>query len=161
MYVKENRPREKCATSFSDLSNLALVELQSIGRAVIVCGPITTGGRGSAEENIRAMKAAITHLKDQGHMVFDQFPYESTLWTLKDQWEMAGNQGYCMPILTDFYLPLYQSGLIHRAYFLPGWNSSYGAKWERKELTTLSVEIVDFEVELINSLLQEYDNLIG
>lgn len=154
MYTKENRPRKNLASSFSELSNQALEDLRKLGKAVVVCGPITTGGRGSAEENIRIIELTITHLKSQGVQVFDQVPYESTLWTLKDQWEGKGNQGYCMPILTDFYLPLYKSGYIQKAYFLPGWDSSFGSNWERKVFLELKIEIIDLDVGLIEELLR-------
>lgn len=155
MYVEENRPRTCQADTFSALSDIAINALRELGKSVIVCGPITTGGRGSAEKNIRAFEVTILYLKSQGITVFDQVPYESTLWTLKDRWEKAGNPGYCMPILIDFYLPLYRSKLIYRAYFLPGWESSFGARWERKELADLGVEIVDLEVGLIDRLILE------
>jgi hypothetical protein len=153
MYVKENRPRGSQADSFSDLCRLALLDLQKIGRAGIVCGPITTGGRGSAEENMRAITAVVLHLENQGVRIFSQTTYEATLWTLKDQWEMSGNPGYCMPILMDFYLPLFQSGYICKAYFLPNWESSFGARWERKQFAHLQIEIIDLEVELVDRLL--------
>ena len=155
MYVKENRPRESLASSFVELSNLALESIKAMGRVTIVCGPITTGGRGSAEANMRALALTIRHLKYLGIPVFDQCPFEPTLWSLKDQWEKAGNQGYCTPILTDFYLPLYKSGHIYRAYFLPGWESSYGARWERRELAILQVQIIDLEEEQIKGILQK------
>lgn len=153
-YVQENRPRETLADSFSELANLALEELRNQGgNMCVVCGPITTGGRGSAEDNIAALKAVIAHLQDVGERVFDQTPYEATLWTLKDRWELAGHKGYCLPILTEFYLLLYQSGMITKAYFLPDWHSSTGAAWERRMLSELKIMITDFPLDLLTDLL--------
>jgi hypothetical protein len=137
---------EKSKTeSFSSLSDKALEDLKDMGRAAIVCGPITTGGYDSVKDNIKVFETAINLLKSRGLKVFNQVPYEPLLWKLKDRWKKAGNTGYCTPILTDFYLPLYRSGHIYKAYFLPGWESSFGAKWERKELKALGIEIIDFD----------------
>ena len=157
MYVSENRPREKIADSFSALSLLALAELRQKGLSfAIVCGPITTGGRDSVEENVRAIRLVIDHLtKYWEEQIFDQLPYEATLWTLKDEWEAQEcHTGYCTPLLKEFYLPVYQSGLIHRAYFLPGWDSSIGARWEREQLTQLKIPIIDLPEETVNRLLE-------
>lgn len=156
-YVKENRRRERLADSFSALSALALMELRGKGADfVIVCGPITTGGRGSVEENVRAIRLVIDYLGSYfEEKVFDQLPYEATLWSLKDEWEAQEcNSGYCLPILEEFYLPIYQSGLIVRAYFLPGWESSFGACWEREQLMKLPIAIIDFPEENFDQLLE-------
>lgn len=154
-YVKESRERESIATSFEDLSAIALVDLEKQGLSCFVCGPITTGGRGSADQNVRALNLAIEHLIRAGENVFTQLPYEPTLWTLKDQYEMVnGRKHYCMDMLVKFYLPLFQSGLIIRAYFLPGWETSTGAKWEREQFERLGIHIVDLSEELINELME-------
>lgn len=153
IHVPESRTRERIANSFYELSNLALNQLRDLGKVSIVCGPITTGGRGSAEENVKAMKAVIKHLVERGFVVFDQFPFEGTLWTLKDEWVKNGGVGYCMPILEEFYKPLYASGFIIEAHFLPGWESSFGARWERDLLTDLKIQIVDFPGSSIDGLL--------
>lgn len=154
-YVPESRPRESRAESFAALAEIALREIKTLGSScVVVCGPITTGGRGSVEENVRAFQAAIQHLRTQGQVVFDQMPYEPSLWTLKDKWQREhGSDNYCWPLLLEFYLPLYRSGFIVEAHFLPGWESSTGARWEREQFSQLGVKIIDFPVELINQLL--------
>jgi len=152
MYAKESRLRKKQADSFHELSQIALKDLRKIGKASMVCGPITTGGQGSVEENVRVFGLIITHLKQKGVTVFEQLPYEPALWVLKDQWEKEGNEGYCMPLLTDFYGPVFKSGMIIDSYFLPDWESSFGAKWERNELTQLGIAVHDLETELVNQI---------
>jgi hypothetical protein len=55
---------------------------------------------------------------------------------------IAGFQGsYPMPILEEFYLPLYQSGRIKKFFFVSGWESSFGATWEHDRAKELGIEI--------------------
>lgn len=48
-----------------------------------------------------------------------------------------------MPILEEFYLPIFSSGRIKEAWFIPGWRTSTGARWEREKLTAFGVQTVD------------------
>lgn len=107
------------------------------GYAVMVAGPISTGGLGSRAKNTERLKEVIDQLLALGHPVFDQVPFEG-----KMQEFIAGFQGdYPMPILDEFYLPLYQSGRIKKFFFVPGWESSFGASWEHDRAKELGIEI--------------------
>jgi len=44
-------------------------------------------------------------------------------------------------LLTDFYLPIFESRLVHKLYFLPDWESSTGASWEHKQAIRIGLEI--------------------
>lgn len=77
-----------------------------------------------------------SRLKAQGIEIFDQIPYEFGLRRLAIKWEEDGNNGYCVPILEVFYGKLIESGCINRGYFIPGWKSSVGARWERAKFVT-------------------------
>ncbi len=49
---------------------------------------------------------------------------------------------YATMLLTDFYQPLFETGLIKILYFLPDWQSSVGARWEHDQALKLGIEIV-------------------
>jgi hypothetical protein len=87
--------------------------------------------------------AVIAGLMSDGEKVFSQIPYEFGLRRLAHAWEAAGNTGYCIPILTEVYGPVFESGLIIQARFIPRWLSSFGTCWERKKLSYEGVVIED------------------
>ena len=147
------------ADSFAALAEIGLAELKKLGSGLgIVCGPISTGGLGDAEKNFEVFNAAIWSLQRKGHKLFVQIPYEGSLGRLRQRWEADNpeNTGYCMPILTEFYGPLFKSGLIDFSWFIPGWQSSFGATWERNELQELGVGIVDLTPDWIQGALCHY-----
>ena len=106
---------------------------------VQVCGPISTGGKGSIENNLEVFNDRIKELQKEGLNVFDQMPFEGPMhkmvldYTKKDE--------YLDDILTDFYLQRFESGNISELYFLPDWKSSYGAKWEHEQAERLKLKI--------------------
>jgi hypothetical protein len=141
------------AQSFENLAHIALAELQSLGDNVsIVCGPITTGGRGSIKENVRVFGACISKLSETG-VLFNQVPYEGSIARLREVWEKEGNTGYCMPILETFYAALFASGHITKAYFIPGWESSFGARWEHDKMKEHGVEIIYLTPEWVENIV--------
>lgn len=102
-----------------------------------VCGPITSGGRGSIEKNLAVFSAAIKKLISHGKNIFNQMIFEDNL---KKIWE-GGNRDNDT-LLQDFYLPIFESGFIKTLYFLPDWQTSYGARWEHAQGKRLGIEIV-------------------
>ena len=107
-----------------------------------VCGPISTGGAGTAEGNITIMARAIEHLEERGHNVFNQLPFQKAMFEMINSRKEAS---YPMYILEDFYLPIFESGLVKLFHFLPDWQSSTGAKWEHAQAKRLGIEIKYFE----------------
>lgn len=105
-----------------------------------VCGPISTGGKGSIDANLEVFNEKIKELQDIGLNVFDQMPFESQIYNLIHVFEKQGE--YMEAILTDFYLPIFESGYISELYFLPGWESSHGAKWEHEQAERLGIKII-------------------
>jgi hypothetical protein len=101
-----------------------------------MCGPISTGGKGSVEENIKEFDKAIFFFIDKGEYVFDQIPFQDAMVRLKK--EVADDE-YDQRILTEFYLPIFKSGKIKELKFLPGWESSRGARWEHQQAETLEI----------------------
>lgn len=122
------------------------VELREIAERIIarmdgdvgmVCGPITSGGAGSINKNLAIFRRRIRELTQAGVPIFNQLPFEPKFWELR-----------CLPgtdredqLLYEFYGYLLRYGLIKRLYFIPGWETSYGARWEHNKARCLSIPI--------------------
>jgi hypothetical protein len=120
------------AESFEALSEVALAKTNGARGLAMVCGAITTGGTGHQILNLEVFNATINGLVQRGIALFDQVPYEFGLRRLAREWEARGHTGYCMPILTTFYARLFSEKVITEGWFIPGWQSSTGARWERE-----------------------------
>ncbi len=131
------------AESFDALAKIALERLSGKRGLGLVCGPITTGGTGYQILNLEIFNATIKGVAARGVAIFNQVPYEFGLRRLAHRWEKEGNQGYCMPILTEFYARLFDSGAITEGWFIPGYQSSVGACWEREKLEACGLAIRD------------------
>lgn len=142
--------------SFQELVSIALAELNKFpDGAEIVCGPISTGGRGNVDLNLRIFAASIIALQQQGRPMFSQIPYEGKIFHFRNRWygEDPANAGrYYMPILNEFYLPIFATGRIKKAWFIPGWESSFGSRWEREQLSRHGAEINDLADQWIDTL---------
>lgn len=104
-----------------------------------VCGPISTGGKGNVRDNLLEFNKKIIELQEKGLNVFDQMPFEDPMHRMMTNFS---KEEYMENILTDFYLPLFESGRISELYFLPDWESSHGANWEHKQAKRLGIKIV-------------------
>lgn len=151
---------EECAAAetFEQLVAIALREARKFpGGCHIVCGPISTGGRGSIDANIKVFASTIDALRSVPYPIFNQVPYEAKISELRLKWiagDPANRTGqYYTDILTCFYLPLFESGAIVRAWFIPDWASSHGACWERETLGKLSVELTDLNPEWLEDFM--------
>lgn len=145
------------AESLPSLAEIAIKELRAQGPSGIVCGPITTGGTGNQTYNFQVFNACILGLKRRGEKIFSQVPYEYGLRKLAHTWEAAGNTGYYWPIIDEFYVPLFQTGLITKGFFIPGYRSSNGARREEDELYFLGSTLIYLtREEIIGFLAQEY-----
>lgn len=122
------------ADTFEALAEVAIKNLCGRKGLSIVCGPITTGGTGNQTHNFEVFNATIRGLERRGKQLFNQVPYEFGLRRLAYKWEAEGNSGYCMPILTVFYSRVFESGAVTEGWFIPGWKSSFGARWEHDKL---------------------------
>lgn len=109
-------------------------ELKRMAQPVVrVCGPLTTGGFGY-EENARRLDAATAELKRRGYSVFDWGPSEEHIKNM--------NVPHAT-IMEKFHGPVLASGYIKTAFFLPRWEESKGASWERdfvRESTHMTIE---------------------
>jgi hypothetical protein len=139
-WTTDDLKRLETATTYGAMKDIAFDILRRIPPPVAqVCGPISTGGCGSIEENLKAFGEAIADLVAHGKNVFDQRPFEEPMQRAK---VIDPTHGYDLRLLDDFYLPLFESGLVHELYFLPGWESSRGARWEHEQAQRLGITIV-------------------
>ncbi len=141
------------APTFEELAQIAAGRLRGVTGLVMVCGPITTGGTGNQIHNFEIMNAVVRGLKRQERKVFDQLPYELGLRKLLFKWEAEGNTGYCSPILDVFYTKVFGTGAISEGWFIPGWESSTGARWEREQLAARSCVIRDLSFQEVGDFL--------
>jgi len=149
----------KRVASYDEAADIALTVLKrmhALGEPVVeICGPISTGGLGSLEKNAERFRAAIRSAHERGLVVFDQMHFQDVIERLS---ELHRNGSYDQDVLEVFYRRIFESGYIGKALFLPGWESSRGASWERALLTELGVPIEDYplawlaeELELVGA----------
>ncbi len=116
----------KEVTNYQDLFEIALLHIQENKFDTIVLGPIFSMGSDHVANNLLKLEEAIKSLETAGEKVFSQVPF------------LDLNLAQDTKILHfeterkfhEFYFPLFKSGLIKNAYFLPGWEESRGASWE-------------------------------
>ncbi|MES2930592.1 MAG: DUF4406 domain-containing protein [Patescibacteria group bacterium] len=127
------------ASTLADLYTIASRILNQMpqGNIIEVCGPIGTGGRGSVEANLAYFNEKIHALQRDGHIVFDQMPFEDSMQRIKKELPVDAHD----LILSEFYLPLLTQGKIAAFYFLPGWETSKGATWEHDLAGRLGIPI--------------------
>ncbi len=136
------------------MADKAIANINGARDLGMVCGPITTGGTGNQTHNFEVFNATLRGLERRGKKLFNQVPYEFGLRRLAYKWEDEGNNGYCMPILTVFYARVFESGAVSEGYFIPGWRSSFGARWEREKLANENCAIHDLTHADIREFLQ-------
>lgn len=127
------------ATKISDVFAVAVNVLNRMPEDVAqVCGPITSGGKGSIEANLLQLNSSIQELQKVGVYVFDQMPFEETFHRIVNGTEYTPKDG---TILLDFYEPVFLLDKIKTFYFIPGWESSNGANWEYTKAQELNIGV--------------------
>lgn len=133
------------AASFEHLASIGLRILRRMPPPVgQVCGPISTGGVGTIEGNVRIFREAIAELERNGLNIFNQMPFESKLIEIKDR-EPEGD----IAILEKFYRPIFESGIVRKLYFIPGWETSFGATWEHTTGGLLGIERIYLRQDIL------------
>jgi hypothetical protein len=141
-WTKEDWENLEKVDSVQDLYIIAQSIISRMPKPFIqVCDPVAlNGGLGSIEANLNAFNETIKKLQKQGLNIFDQMPFEDSMQKLKVKLAVEGK--YFNNILTDFYYPIFESGLIEAFYFMPNWETSRGAKFEHKKAKELGIKIV-------------------
>lgn len=138
-YWKDGHYKElEKVKTFKEMLKIAFDILESMPKPITqVCGPISTGGKGSIEENLKMFPKAAEWLSLKGHNIFSQAPFESPIERVKYNYS-----GYPYALLEEFYRPIFESKMINTFAFLPGWQSSTGAKWEHDQAKKLGIKIL-------------------
>lgn len=128
------------ASSIKDLFIVALRILNRMPDGLAqICGPISTGGKGSIEANLEEFNNKIKDLQNKGLNIFDQMPFEAPMHKMVINYS---KNEYMNSILNDFYLPLFETGRIKELHFLQDWQSSIGANWEHEKAKKLGIKII-------------------
>ncbi|MEK7510629.1 MAG: hypothetical protein AAB582_00100 [Patescibacteria group bacterium] len=134
-----------------DLEKAAAIAVTCIGRlyelggnVVQLCGPMSTGGRGHIDLNMARFRIAMEVMHEHGVQVFNQMVFQDMMIRITGFRPGMPVEEYNVQILEGFYGPVFHSGLITTAIFLPDWESSHGASWERELLKKLGVEILEY-----------------
>ncbi len=127
------------AKQFSELYFVAqgILErmLKPIGQ---VCGPISTGGTGSPERNLKRLAETINSLTAKGLIIFNQMPFQDPMARILLSYKEDGP----MRLLEEFYLPVFKSGSVSILYFLSDWQTLRGASWEHAQALRLGINII-------------------
>ena len=129
---------------FEQLASVGISHLKSnLGTEThIVSGPISPGGQGNKKSNLARLKWTTDALSRQFTM-FDHLPFEDKIAEFVARWRRAGGKDYCWDIMDIFYARLFESGYIIQVHFMPDWQSSTGARHERKMCQELGIRIVE------------------
>ena len=129
------------AKSYGELLFVAVEVLQTMREEsflkpiVMLCGPISTGGRGSRSANLEIFSRAIERASADGLFIFSQIPFEDDMGRIYQS--DPSLQG--LRLLEEFYRPIFELGFVNLLCFLPGWENSVGATWEHGEAKRLSI----------------------
>jgi len=142
----------QCAEEISDVTEIAKAVLRRMkserrekrlqSEIIMICGPMANGGLG-LEANLERFRLAIKRAKKEGFLVFDQLPFQEVLNRTCPQKKNGNN----VLILGGFYRPLFESRFFERAFFLPEWQTSFGARWEKSLLQQLRIPVEDVPAE--------------
>jgi hypothetical protein len=119
---------------------------------VMVCGPMTTGGFGCLEKNMRAFEISVQLLREAGFNVFNIHAFQPALKSIVSHDPATGV--YARDILEVFCAGIYRSGRIWTAYFLPGSENSVRARWEREFLPTCGTDVKEYPEYLWEKCLE-------
>lgn len=150
--MSRHKMTESHFTRIKQASNY--IELRLVAEEIIallpdplgmVCGPISTGGLGNIEANEVRFIEVIVNLQKAGLHIFDQMVFEPRM---KD-FVTLDHTGYDHRILHDFYKPIFASGRIRYKFFIPGWETSTGACWEREQAPVHNIQVVDLDYNFL------------
>jgi hypothetical protein len=140
-WTKEDWEDLEKISNFLDMQTIAKKVLDRIPRPVVgVCGPIAeTGGLHSVEANLNVFNNTIIQLQKTGLKIFDQMPFENKMQELKAKMNC---EDFLRELNDDFYMPIFESKIVSTFYFIPGWETSNGAKFEHEKAKELGIKIV-------------------
>ncbi len=135
--------------SFEKLCEVAFSVLRRIpGGAIMICGPMTTGGLGSLHMNLARFRTVTNLLALRIPNIFTQLPFEDAMQRIKQR------DGYYKGpehLLDAFYGSIIDSGLLVALYFLHDWETSEGARWEHERGLRKGLEIKYLRREFVSA----------
>lgn len=141
----------KKAENYSDLKEIALDVLQRMPQPIgEVCGPISSGGYGSIEENMKDFNKTIEKLIQRRYSVFNQMPFEIPMQRMKQESGLSKEEANSQ-LLGQFYYPIFDSGLIKRVYFMHNWKTSHGSRIERQRTIERRISIETLPADFLSS----------
>lgn len=139
------------APTLKALTERALADLVAMGGDVaLVCGPISSGGLGDVDRNLDVFNATIASLRRSDPAVFDTLPFEAGILDLRNAWEADpahAGQSFATALMTEFYRPICEHSALTHAYFIPGWEASFGSTLQRGMLIALKRRIIDLPAD--------------
>lgn len=146
------------AESFDDCRKIARRILDCYETpAHIVCGmisPLPGQQPEQREANLRTMQRVNEDLILKGRPIFSYLMFQDTFSRLIAEWKVGKDpQEYCWPLIMNFHAPLYWSGKIERAYFLPGSNQSRGSRWEKQMFPYFGIDAEDLSQAYVDAVL--------
>jgi hypothetical protein len=147
--TEEHRKEISEAKNYQQLSIVALKVLKDMPKPISqVCGPFSTGGLGDIEKNRERVRKVTEKLLSEGHNIFNWWnDFEKQIGKIRKTSEKKTSHETNQELLDEFYKTLQESGYIETMYFIPGWESSHGASWEREQAKRLGIKIVDLTEE--------------
>jgi len=122
---------------FRELAVEAIEDLKKLPQPVVrVFGPLTTGGFGY-EENAKRFLRSEAVLRAKGYTVFDYSKYEKTISKIYEP-------SLHTDVMEYFHKPIIEADIIKEVFFLPKWEESKGATYERNLCEKLGITISEF-----------------
>ncbi len=150
-YTRKILKQIASATDYKSLNSIgmnilmAMLHEHPFKPIAMICGPISTGGKGSRNENLKIFSRAIDRASAGGLFVFSQMPFENDMERIyKSNQNLQGTR-----LLEEFYLPMFNSGLIKLLCFIPDWEHSVGARWKHEQAEVLHIPRIDLSDKYI------------
>lgn len=137
-WTAEDEPLLDQVEAFPAMLSLAHRILDRIPHPVgMVCGPVSSGGLGSIEKNLKALAENVRILSRCGHPLFCQIPFEEPIQRIR---KVMPSAEFAPTLLSRFFQPLFEQRRIEKLFFVAGWTSSSGSRWEHEQALRLGLE---------------------
>ncbi len=130
-WTKEDIADLENTQTFLDVGKIAKRVLERMPNNLAqLCGPMSTGGTGNLNDNLELFSKIIEKLKKQNTILFDQRKLENAIHRIRLK---QGEKYNPLELLENIYEPLFKTGKITTTYFIHGWETSQGTKWEHEQ----------------------------
>jgi hypothetical protein len=153
-WTEQDRVAIAQAITFNRLADIAVGIIDRTSGCLNMVSGAISSGPGNIEDKLNLFRATIEYKADVENLaMFSQIPFEDKMRELVEIWRIqSGNNGYCWPLLYEFYQRVFFTKRIVKMHFMPGWNVSIGAKWEREACRNLGIAILDIPEEVMSAV---------